>query len=65
MDRQELLTFIKGKVSNYYYDILYAWTKKRERKFLFFKRKFDVEPTILLEGYVVKSGLDHIILYKD
>ena len=65
MDRQELLTFMKGKVSNYYYDVLYAWTKKRERKFLFFKRKFDVESTILLEGYVVKSGLDHIILYKD
>lgn len=65
MDREELLKFMKGKVSDYYYDILYAWTKKREKTLLFFKRKFDVEPTIFLEGYVVKSGLDHLILYKD
>lgn len=64
MDRQELLTFMREKVSNYYYDILYAWTKKRERKFLCFKRKFDVEPTLLGKGYVVSTGLDHIILYK-
>lgn len=65
MDREELLQFMKGKISKYYYDILYVWTKKRKRKFLFFKRKFDVEPTIFSEGYVVSSGLDHIILYKE
>ena len=65
MDREELLQFMKGKISKYYYDILYVWTKKRERKFLFFKRKFDVEPTIFSEGYVVSSGLDHIFLYKE
>ena len=65
MDRQELLTFMKGKISDYYYDILYVWTKKREKRFLFFKRKFDVEPTLLGKGYVVSTGLDHIILYNE
>lgn len=65
MDREELLQFMKGKISKYYYDILYAWTKKRKKTFLFFKRKFDVEPTLLGEGYVVSTGLDHIILYKE
>ena len=64
MERTELLNWFKGKISDYYYDILYAWTKKREKKFLFFKRKFDVEPTLLGKGYVVSTGLDHIILYK-
>lgn len=67
MDRDELLKCFEGKISNYYYDILKVWTKKREKKFCFFKRKFDVSPTIMGYGYVIHASSvgDSIIVYKE
>lgn len=65
MDREELLKWLDGRISNYYYEILYVWTKKREKRFLFFKRKFDVKPTLFKKGYIVSSGLESLIVYKD
>jgi hypothetical protein len=45
MNRTELLAFMKGKISTFFYDILVAWTKKREKVwFGFADRVFDVEP---------------------
>lgn len=65
MNREELLVFMKGRISNYYYDILTIWTLKRKNKFLFFKRKFDIRPTIFSKGYIIYAGFDSIIVYND
>jgi putative flippase GtrA len=64
MTRSELLEFMDGKISMYYWNILWTWSKKREKSFFIFDRKFDVEPTIFSPGYVVRSGImDFIIVY--
>lgn len=65
MDRESLLKFLDGKISSYYFDILYVWTMKRKKVFLFFNRKFDMKPTLLSKGYVISAGLDSIIVYND
>lgn len=64
MNREELLKWIKGKISDYYYDILVFWTKNREKRFIFFQRKFDLSPTIFGNGYIIRAGLESIIVYK-
>ena len=66
MNRTELLEWIKPRISEYYYDILVAWTKIREKK-LFWKRKFLVEPVIYGKGYIIDSGksFDSIIVHPD
>lgn len=65
MNREELLKWMKGRISDYYYDILTIWTLKRKNKFLFFKRKFDIVPTTFSKGYIIRSGFDSIIVYDD
>jgi hypothetical protein len=68
MNRDELLKFMKGKITEYYYEILEIWTKSREYKFLLFKRKFDVEPTIasINKGYIITAkSFDYIMVYSE
>jgi hypothetical protein len=66
MNREELLSFMKDRVSDYHYEILEVWSKNRRKKFFIFNRKFDIEPLGILAGYIVSSGYcDYIILYKD
>jgi hypothetical protein len=67
MNRTELLDFMKGKISNYYYEILVVWTQKREKNLFGFDTKFDVEPTAYTHnGYVVNGPwLSFIIVYPN
>lgn len=65
MKRDELLQWIKSRISPRYYDTLTVWTLKRKNKFLFWERIFDVEPTPFGDGLIVRSGrlFDYIIVY--
>lgn len=63
MTRNELLEFMKSKVSKHYYELLSSWSKKRECR-LFWKRKFKVNPAAIFNGYIVSVNLyDFIIIY--
>lgn len=66
MKRKELLIFMKGRISQRYFDILVVWTKKRKKKFLFFNRKFDVNPLLGCYAYKINSTYyDYIVVYND
>lgn len=65
MNRKELLEFMKPRISQYHYDILEVWSKNREKRFFLFNSNFDIQSTVLNNGYIVKVGfmLDYILVY--
>ena len=67
MNGQDVLNWIKPKISNDYYDTLFFWIKSREKFFLFFDTSFDIEPTIFYPGYTVwdRTRIEFMIVYKD
>jgi hypothetical protein len=68
MYRDELLEAMRAKISQYYYDILVMWTKKREKTLFGGNQKFDVQPTIGGYGYIITCGWEiwgnYIIVYN-
>jgi hypothetical protein len=70
MNRKQLLEFMKGKISQYYYDILYAWTLYNNKTFFIFDKKYKIAPG-LYGGYFITTnnflGLidDDIFVYPE
>ena len=61
MYRDELLEYLKGRISEHDFVALIVWTKNRER-FLFWKTKFDVDLPTYCHGYWVRTAVDSILV---
>jgi len=65
MNREELLKFMKSRISKYYYEILELWVKEDNK--ISANTKFAIESTPFGTGYIVKSknwwSNDYIFVY--
>ncbi len=63
MNKNEILDFMKPRISAYYYEILILWSSDKKNKSC-----FQIKPTLFGTGYIISYdtwwNYDTLIVYK-